>query len=191
MKSRMLVIGRSFTGESCQDWAGGRTGVTSDGGIARVSLVGAGMKSNPGVAANRQHVEVPVERDGPRLERPVERVAVQPLDARDAGERLLAPLRRRLVLLGEHPRWCALEDREVRGLLRDDRDELDGARAGADDDDLLAFVVEVFGPELRMDALTLEALGAGEIDLAIAWGPTAGACRSGYLRLTSPDRWDA
>jgi aspartate kinase len=27
------------------------TGVTSDGGIARVSLVGAGMKSNPGVAA--------------------------------------------------------------------------------------------------------------------------------------------
>jgi aspartate kinase len=25
--------------------------VTSDGGIARVSLVGAGMKSNPGVAA--------------------------------------------------------------------------------------------------------------------------------------------
>ncbi len=27
------------------------TGVASDGGIARVSLVGAGMKSNPGVAA--------------------------------------------------------------------------------------------------------------------------------------------
>ena len=27
------------------------TGVTTDGGIARVSLVGAGMKSNPGVAA--------------------------------------------------------------------------------------------------------------------------------------------
>jgi aspartate kinase len=27
------------------------SGVTSDGGIARVSLVGAGMKSNPGVAA--------------------------------------------------------------------------------------------------------------------------------------------
>ena len=27
------------------------TGVTGDGGIARVSLVGAGMKSNPGVAA--------------------------------------------------------------------------------------------------------------------------------------------
>jgi aspartate kinase len=29
----------------------GATGVTTDGGIARVSLVGAGMKSNPGVAA--------------------------------------------------------------------------------------------------------------------------------------------
>jgi aspartate kinase len=29
----------------------GATGVSTDGGIARVSLVGAGMKSNPGVAA--------------------------------------------------------------------------------------------------------------------------------------------
>jgi aspartate kinase len=29
----------------------GATGVSSDAGIARVSLVGAGMKSNPGVAA--------------------------------------------------------------------------------------------------------------------------------------------
>jgi aspartate kinase len=29
----------------------GATGVTTDSGIAKVSLVGAGMKSNPGVAA--------------------------------------------------------------------------------------------------------------------------------------------
>jgi aspartate kinase len=45
----MLDVAQSITGDIAADI--GAAGVTTDGAISKVSLVGAGMKSNPGVAA--------------------------------------------------------------------------------------------------------------------------------------------
>ena len=51
----------------------------------------------------------------------------------------------------------------MRGLVRHRRDDRHRCRAGSDHDDLLARIVKIFGPELRMDDLALEILSASEI----------------------------
>ena len=52
--------------------------------------------------------------------------------------------------------WTALEHGYHRSLLGKDRDNGDGRRATANDYHLLACIIEVLGPELRMDSHTLE-----------------------------------
>jgi len=50
----------------------------------------------------------------------------------------------------------ALQHRHMRGIAGDFGNQRHRSRTAADDDDLLARVVEVFGPELRVDDLPLE-----------------------------------
>ena len=56
-----------------------------------------------------------------------------------------------------------LEHRHVLGAIRHRGHDRHGGRAAADHDDALAVVVEVLGPELRMDDLPAEAVGALEV----------------------------
>jgi hypothetical protein len=85
---------------------------------------------------------------------------------------------RQLVGLGagEEERRRPLEHRHVSGGLRHGRDEGRRRRAGADDDDALAGVVQVVGPLLRVHdhapepvhALPLRAVGPGVVVVALA-----------------------
>ena len=95
----------------------------------------------------------------------------------------------------------ALEHRHVRGALGHRGHERHRGRAAADHDDALARVVEVLGPELRMDDLAGEALGALELRreaLVVAVvaaaqveevaGQAHGLARVGALGLDRPAR---
>ncbi len=57
----------------------------------------------------------------------------------------------------------ALEHDDMRGAAGHGGHEGDGGGAAADDDEALAFVVERYGPELRMEDPAAEAIGAREL----------------------------
>ena len=70
----------------------------------------------------------------------------------------------------------ALEHRDVGGAPGERRDHRHGRRAAADDDDALAVVVDVVGPELRVHDLPAEALDARELRrVALVVAVVAGA----------------
>ena len=114
------------------------------------------------------------------------------LEERLRGERLVPADRRARRALGEDPPHEVgdrvlggqrrdvggrpLQHRDVRGGLGHRRDERDRGGAAADHDDLLAGVVEVLGPGLRVHDRSGEAVHAGEVGLvALVVAVVAGA----------------
>lgn len=87
------------------------------------------------------------------------RLAVDPGFRKEAAEEIGD---RVLLRQGDHVGWRALQHGDVGGLVGQRRHQGHGGRAATDHHHLLAAVVEVLGPQLRMDDLPGEVLATDE-----------------------------
>ena len=89
--------------------------------------------------------------------------AVELRQPRMPGEPPLLPIGEGAVAARDHPVGAALMDEDLRRLLRDLRDELDGAGRAADDADPFSREVVVVVPARRVEALALEAIESRDV----------------------------
>ncbi len=115
---------------------------------------------------NGRFLELVARRVEGAEEKFAEPVGLPALDVHGPGKRLverLLPAEELALRARQHPARRTLEDGDAARLLRDFRDELDRARAIADDGDALALQVDGMVPLRGMPAIALEGLAARNV----------------------------
>ncbi len=118
------------------------------------------------LAEGSEHARPPgleQRRARPELARPVDALADRVLGRGGAAEEGALGAGDRALGARQHPRRRALKDGHVRDLVRDLRDELDRARAGADDRDALARQIDVVVPASGVEHISREVHEAGDV----------------------------